>query len=371
GEEVIAFKDKLRTEHAFDAVRMANPIEVYGNEVAPLAAVRAAVASALTRARTISGPELAAELHDDELKELAWDRDLYAKERHREINARETATADPSPFLLVPGSPRATGVVLTHGFLASPAEVRAFGERLAAAGYVTCGVRLKGHGTSPWDLRDRAWRDWLESLERGRRIVAGHCERVVLVGFSTGGALSLVSAIEHPDGVAGAIAICPPLKFRNRNMRFVPLMHGANRIVRWLSSYEGVMPFRANDSEHPDINYRHMPLRGLYELTRLASQLTRSLGELTCPTCIIQADADHVVDPQSAALAHAKISAAWKELHWVPSARHGIVNEDIGETHALALDFLARVDAAQAPREIPAMPPPAAVSAQPDGGLAP
>ncbi|MEQ9060449.1 MAG: alpha/beta fold hydrolase [Gammaproteobacteria bacterium] len=356
GEEMIAFKEKLRAEHAFDAVRLANPIEVYANEAAPLAPVRAAVEHALARARSVTGAELAAELHDDELKELAWDRVLYAKARHQEINARETATADPSPFLLVPATPRAIGVVLTHGFLASPAEVRQFGERLAAAGYVTYGVRLKGHGTSPWDLRDRAWREWLESLERGRRIVAGHCERVVLAGFSTGGALSMLSAIERPQGVAGVIAVCPPLKFRNRNMRFVPLMHGANRIVRWLSSYEGVMPFRANDSEHPDINYRHMPLRGLYELTRLASQLTRTLGELACPTCLIQADADHVVDPQSAAIAHEKIAAGWKELHWIPSARHGILNEDIGETHVRALDFLARVDAAESSPQAAALP---------------
>jgi len=366
GDEVIVLREKLRVEHEFDAVRMANPIEVYGNEVAPLAEVREAVARALTRARSISGAELASELYDDELKELAWDRALFDKERYREINDRETATADPSPFLLVPEKPRAVGVVLTHGFLASPAEVRAFGERLAAAGYVTCGVRLKGHGTSPWDLRDREWHDWLDSLERGRRIVGNLCGRYVLVGFSTGGALSMASAIARPDDVAGVTAICPPLKFRNRNMRFVPLMHGANRIVRWLSSYEGVMPFRANDSEHPDINYRHMPLRGLYELTRLANHLNRSLGSLACPTCLIQADADHVVDPQSAALAYEKLAASWKELHWVPSARHGILNEDIGETHALALDFLARIEAADGASS--ASPAPAAATLQePEG----
>ena len=65
GDEVIVLREKLRVEHEFDAVRMANPIEVYGNEVAPLAEVREAVARALTRARSISGAELASELYDD------------------------------------------------------------------------------------------------------------------------------------------------------------------------------------------------------------------------------------------------------------------------------------------------------------------
>ena len=347
GENTIALADKLVAEHAFDAVRLENPIEVYANEAAPLAAVSKAVGRALARVDGLAGPELGAELFDDEVKALAWDKAAYAKPRHDEINQRETATADPSPFLLVPAQPRRLGVVLTHGFLASPAEVRAFGAKLEAEGYVTVGVRLKGHGTSPWDLRDRSWRDWLASVSRGRRIAAGFVERYVLVGFSTGGNLSLISACDHPAAVAGVVAVCPPLKFRNRNMRFVPLMHGANRIVRWLSSYEGVMPFRPNESEHPHINYRHMPCGPLRaDASRRASQSSVAPGR----------DTD-LSDPGArrpcgrsaeAVIAHERLGAAWKALHWIESARHGILNEDIGETHAFILDFLARVEREEA-----------------------
>lgn len=344
-EDRIRFCAKLADEHDFDAIRRGNPIEVYGNEIAPLVSVARAVDHALARIDALPPGELANELFNDELKALAWDRALYSKDKHRAINELETASTDASPFLLIPGHARRIGVVLVHGFLASPAEVRAFGDKLEAAGYVTVGVRLKGHGTSPWDLRDRSWKDWLHSVERGRRIIAPLVESHALVGFSTGGNLSLLTAAEQPRGVAGVTAICPPLRFRNRNMRFVPLMHGANRIVRWLSSYEGVIPFRPNASEHPHINYLHMPLRGLYELTRLAAYVERVLPELKVPTCIIQADADHVVDPHSASLVYESVHAAAKELHWVRSARHGILNEDIGPTHALVLDFLARLEA--------------------------
>ena len=342
----IRFEDKLAVEHEFDAIRLENPIEVYANEVTPLAAVRTAVEQTLSRIETISAQDLALELFDDERKALAWDRALYTKRRHFDINSRETASADPEPFLLRPTAPRPLGVVLVHGFLASPAEVREFGEKLCAAGYMTCGVRLKGHGTSPWDLRDRSWRDWLRSVTQGRRILEPFTADYALIGFSTGGNLSMLSAIEKPAGVAGVVAVCPPLKFRNRNMRFVPLMHGANRIVRWLSSYEGVMPFRPNESEHPHINYRHMPLRGLYELTRLAANLNPRLAELDRPICLIQSSGDRVVDPHSAQIAHDKIRAAWKELHWVESERHGILHEDVGATHSLVMDFLARLEQA-------------------------
>lgn len=344
-EDKLEFFQKLVQEHEFDAIRLENPIEVYANEVAPLDAVGASVGRAIEHAGELGAEELGYELYDDELKGLAWDRALYNKPRHQEINARETATADPSPFLLVPDSPRPVGVVLVHGFLASPAEVRDFGHKLHHAGYVVVGVRLKGHGTSPWDLRDRSWRDWLEAVDRGRRIARQFTDQHALVGFSTGGSLSLVSAAEDPADVAGLVSISTPIKFRNRNMRFVPLMHGANRIVRWLSSYEGVMPFRPNESEHPLINYRNMPLRGLYELTRVTAHLKRVLGDIRMPACIIQGDQDRVVDPESATIAYNKINASTKELHWVGSERHGILNEDIGATHQLVLDFLDRIDA--------------------------
>ena len=340
--DTLVFKDKLIQEHGFDEIRLENPVEVYANEVEPLAAVGAAVRSALARNTTLTASALALERFDDELKSLAWDKARYDEPAHRAINARETARADARPFLLQTASARALGVVLVHGFLASPAEVRDFGDKLHGAGYPVLGVRLKGHGTSPWDLRARSWQDWLASVTRGIEVMSALTPRVALVGFSTGGSLSLIAASSGATTLAGVVAICAPLKFRNRNLRFVPLMHGANRIVNWLSSYEGMMPFRPNESEHPHINYRNIPLRGLYELTRVANHLGDALDRVHCPVSIIQADADQVVDPESARIAYRKLASRDKELHWVTSARHGILNEDIGATHALVLDFLAR-----------------------------
>ena len=340
----LILKDKLVEEHHFDEIRLENPIEVYVNEVEPLKPVEAAVREALDKAGTMSRRDLAYEFYDDEVKALEWDITLYSKRKHFEINSRETASADPSPFFFVPDNPKRIGVVLVHGFLASPAEVRNFGRQLYDLGYVTYGVRLKGHGTSPWDLRDRSWRDWMESVEKARGIIEAFVDEYAVVGFSTGGSLGLVSTAERPEAIAGTVAICPPIKFRNKNMRFVPLMHGANRIVKWLSTYEGVMPFRPNESEHPLINYRNMPLRGIYELTRLASHLNSVLADIDRPVCIIQADSDRVVDPQSATIAYEKTNSPVKELHWIESNRHGILNEDIGGTRKCVFDFLARLD---------------------------
>ncbi|MBI4696842.1 MAG: alpha/beta fold hydrolase [Gammaproteobacteria bacterium] len=348
-EGTLELREKLRHEHGFDAVRLENPLEVYANEIEPLPAVGAAVRAAWQALPAVRPADWARHAFDDEQRMLSHDRRQFSAAKHHELNASETATADPAPFLFTPEAPRPLGVVLVHGFLATPAEVRPFGEKLAQAGYPVIGVRLKGHGTSPWDLRERSWRDWLASVAAGAEILRPFAERICVVGFSTGGALALAYAAEQPPGLAGVVSICPPLKFRNRNMRFVPLVHGANRFVAWVAQLEGVMPFRPAETEHPLINYQHMPVRGLYELTRMVGHLRKTLPAIRCPVSIVQSSGDPVVDPAGAEEVRAALTVADKTLHWVEARRHGILYEDIGATHALVMEFLARRAAALSP----------------------
>lgn len=338
--DAIEFLEKLKQDHEFDVIRLENPIEVYANEVEPIHEVTDAIAAAWREAPQLSARDLAEFAFADEQIALEWDRRYFSKPKYKDINARETATADPAPFLLKPAVPRPLGILLVHGFLASPAEVRGFAERLLAAGYTVLGVRLRGHGTSPWDLRERSWRDWLKSVTTGYDILRAYCDRICVIGFSTGGALTLAHAATVPAGLAGAVAIATPIKFHNKNMRFVPLVHGANQLVEWFSKYEGVMPFRVNDSEHPHINYRHLPIRGLYELTRMVAHVKKVLPAIACPVLVLQGTGEQVVDPKSATIVYDKLGSRDKQLHWIESKRHGILNEDIGETHAMIFKFL-------------------------------
>ncbi|MFT4561374.1 MAG: esterase/lipase [Gammaproteobacteria bacterium] len=344
GDTEITLLDKLTIDHEFDAVRLENPVEVYANEIEPVVEVDRAVDAALADSGNLTPAELAKLSFDDELVALEWDRMLFDKPQHLEINRRETATADPSPFFLEPENGSGQGVLLIHGFLASPAEVRAMGDRLTGSGYTVLGVRLKGHGTSPWDLRERSWQDWYASVDRGFDTLRGICANVSVLGFSTGGALALLLAARRPTEILSVLSVCAPIKFRNKNLRFVPLMYGANKVVRWLSKYEGVIPFRPNESEHPHINYRNIPIRGLYELTRMVAQLKNELEQVSCPVCIVQSTEDTVVDPVSATIAFKLVNTEEKEIHMIESARHGILNENIGGTHELLIDFLRRID---------------------------
>lgn len=359
--DTLRFLEKLRHTHDFDRVRLENPIAVYANEAAPVPAVTRAVETILNEPP--SPAVLALRLFDDERRDYEQARALYRSPLHAAINDAETATADGGPFLLAPAPRRRLGVLLIHGFLASPAEMRGLGDRLAAQGHIVLGARLAGHGTSPWDLRERTWMEWLDAARRGYRILERLCDEVAIVGFSAGGAIALALAAERPHTLAGVVPVCAPLAFRDRNMVFVPLVHGLNRVMTWWPSFEdGVMPFRPNDSEHPDINYRHMPVRGLYELRRLVAHTLRVLPRVDAPALILQADADPVVDPASARQILRRLGSPHKEMRLIPSDRHGILSDDIGGTQGLIEEFLAtaavqRDNAAPDTASAPGAPP--------------
>jgi|MDTC01.1.fsa_nt_gb esterase/lipase/1-acyl-sn-glycerol-3-phosphate acyltransferase len=334
------FLPKLWEEQAFHEVRLENTVSVYANEVAPVSGACRAVDQAVQSNSAAEKTNLARLLFDDEMRSFRLCRGNYSKPKHAHINDQETATENAEPYLFVPDNAEKTGVVLVHGFLASPAELRAYGESLAGFGYPVIGVRLRGHGTSPWDLRDRNWQEWLGSVRRGYEIISAFAERVCVIGFSTGGALSLRLAAEQPENLAGVATVSVPVKFRNTNLIFVPILHGINKLTQWLSSLEGLMPFRLNESEHPEINYRHIPVRGLFELRQLVDDMKQRLADVTCPVAIFQGTEDQIIDPKSANSILDKISSTDTSLHMIPSKRHGILSEDIGGTQELVTAFL-------------------------------
>ncbi|HSH69342.1 MAG TPA: alpha/beta fold hydrolase, partial [Deferrisomatales bacterium] len=341
--ELYQFLPALRREQEFDEIRIENPVAVYANEAAPIAATGAAVMEALEREADFADADLARLRFDDELRSLTWDRARYDREEHQEVNRDEPATAPPEPFLWLPpgAAPGGIGVLLVHGFTAGPAEMAPLGEALRDAGYPVLGVRLKGHATSPWDLLERDWQSWLASVRRGYRILRLLVPRVAVVGFSGGGDLSLLLAAEHPEGLAGVVAVAAPLKLRDRALSLVPLVHGANWVLDAVGAGKGLKLFHVSVPENPHINYRRMPIRALYELGQLMAEVKKRVVEVTCPALVIQGDEDPTVVPDSAEGLYARLGSEVKELLWVHADRHGLVYRDVGGTHAAVLRFLA------------------------------
>ena len=329
---------KLIDNFHFDEVRTENLISVYANEIAPLHEVTALLDKTCDAIDEVSDQQIADLRYDDQLRALAWDRQQYSKPRHQEINQQQTATLDPEWFFLKSEADDAPAVLLIHGFMATPAEVLPLGKQFHQLGFHALGVRLKGHGTSPWDLRDRDWQDWAASVRRGFDILSAFSDRIHIIGFSTGGLLALNQAAQQPsEKLASVISISAPVGFQNKQMKFVPLLHHANKLVRWVSA-EGLVPFRPNDAENPDINYAHIPIRALYQLQKMIEHFFKHPAVIHCPVTLMQADHDPVVSPDSPDKLLQHIQAPDKQIIWVHSNRHGILYADIDNTRQKVID---------------------------------
>ncbi len=334
------FLTKLCQDHDFDQVRLENPIAVYNNEAAPICAIRDNLLEADKDYQTLTAFQLAAWRLEDEFMGLAFEQQLYNDEQHPKFKQIETATADPSPFFIEPNNPNGFGILLIHGLLASPAELRDYGHYLAEQGFTVLGIRLKGHGTSPFALLHLSFEQWFESVKRGFNILKLHCSKLFIIGFSTGGALALTLAAENHKEIMGLITISVPIEFVDPTFMLVPLLHNTNNLVHWVSSFEGVKPFIENSSEHPGINYHNTPVRALYELRRLVEHMEVLLPDIITPSLLLYADQDPVVSPQSSETVFKKLGTQNKQLYSIKSERHGILMENIGETWSLIDDFL-------------------------------
>ncbi len=333
---------KLLEAQEIDSARLENMIAVYDNEAKPISVVRETMLKAWAESVDVDQQELAAWHFEDECRDLNWEYHAYNKPAFDDINEHETASADPNPFFLDPpdNKDNGVGVLLIHGLLASPAELRDYGEYLVQQGYTVMGVRLKGHGSSPYALKNTTWKDWYHSVVRGYNILKAHCKRIFITGFSTGGALALRLASERYPGIIGTAVVALPIKFISPALMLVPLIHGTNKLVDWVTSYEGIKPFFENPTEHPTINYQHVPVKSLYQLRLLIENLDDFAPLCSVPTFVLQGDKDPVVSVKSAQEIMNKLTCKNKQLKVIESNRHGILMENIGNTWQSIDEFM-------------------------------
>ncbi len=337
------FLPALEEKYDFDEIRIKNFLKVRYNEVRPIPAIQNAIREVLTHFDKLKQPRSWAEmLHDDDLRSHERDHDIFCAKKYDEINRQETKTLPSAPFFFLPTDRESQqiGVLLIHGFTASPAETRPLGEFLASQGFTVYGVRLKGHGTSPCDLDFRTLNQWYRSTLRGWDALQKVCEKIIVVGFSMGGNLALMLAEEKGNAVDGLVTISTPLKIRDKNIFFAGLVHRINQLVGALPYLDGIKRFTRGDPENPEINYQNIPISALREFQHTMERTVEVLPEVYCPALIIQGKEDPTVDPVSAKMIYEGIASREKRLVMVEADRHVIILDKGSTVHREVLQFL-------------------------------
>lgn len=213
-----------------------------------------------------------------------------------------------------------TGCLLLHGFTGSPFEMRYLAESLNKSGFTVSAPLLPGHGTSPRDLKKARWPDWWEEAKKALFELKKKCKRVIVSGFSMGGALSLHLAAHYE--VSGIIALAPGLYLKHK---LSPLSHILYPVYPYYSKKRQGIDMRGDETI---LTYSKIPTRSISELLKFFGHLKFDLKDVYAPLLIIHARQDHVIDGKSANEIYKSVSSKNKRILELQESYH-IITLDI------------------------------------------
>jgi len=298
GKTFIKDASKFSSPYDFHRARIDNPVEVMANAVEPLSELQNKVGRLAILPGFWIKRKVARRLMDQAVREYKKDYETFYIEG-------ESKPIDVGMPFLVKGRSKNLGVVLSHGYMAAPQEVKELADYLGRLGLWVYVPRLKGHGTSPDDLATRTYQDWIASVDQGYAIISSICKRVVAGGFSTGAGLALDLAA---------------------------------RVKRQVGAKK---EFVENNPENPHINYLRNPISGVVELERLMDNLEARLPGLNVPALVVQSKGDPVVDPRGSRKIFDLIGSTDKQYVLFNFERHGILlGEGAQRVHKTIGQFL-------------------------------
>jgi carboxylesterase len=245
--------------------------------------------------------------------------------------------------------------LLIHGFVGSRKDFADLGDRLADAGFFVHMTRLPGHGTTPRDFADVTPDEILTAAQLALYPLLLRFDRVYLVGFSMGGAVSTILASEPPSPLSGLVLVAPYYKVTYYWYYLLPPM-------TWNAVASPVMPYvikgdrfvRVNRREAvPHIfSYRAVPTSGAKTLEALGKRARQpeTLAAVSAPVLMLQAEGDEAASPAAGKAAFERLGSTEKSLRLFDdrSNHHLLWDYDAEAAKDEILNFLIDLEARHA-----------------------
>jgi esterase/lipase len=154
------------------------------------------------------------------------------------------------------------------------------------------------------------------------------CEKIIMIGFSMGGLLTLLSASKkiNDSKLSAIISINSALKLNNFASKFAKGFKMYNDILENFNIHKAQLEYIDDQPENPDINYSRNYISAIVQLEKVMEECQKNLSLITCPTLVIQADNDPVVNPISGQNIYNKINSRHKVLSMLEFKNHVIIH---------------------------------------------
>lgn len=215
------------------------------------------------------------------------------------INANQVIEAN-CPFELYPDQPIQLGkklkygALLIHGLLDSPFSLRDIGKQFQANGILSRAILLPGHGTTPSDLLNISYHDWIQAVRYGVESLRNEVDEIFLVGYSTGATLSIYQALQDIK-VAGVILLSPAIRIRAP----VDIVVDWHYFMRWTSKNKEW--FYVED-EDDYAKYCSIPFNAVAQVSKLTGVIheLRQQHSLILPMMMVLSREDETISSSRA-----------------------------------------------------------------------
>jgi carboxylesterase len=214
--------------------------------------------------------------------------------------------AEHQPFLWETDGP---AVLLIHGFMGTPAQMRPLGEAFRQSGWSVQGLLLPGFGPELDTLFEQNLQDWKGSAESALLTLPARRRPVVLVGYSMGAAVALNIAAEH--SVDGLILLAPFWRIGTPVQRLIwqvakrmfrrpkPFKRANLADPRLREFFEGLLPELdlSDPATKSAIRQLRIPTTFVDQVFSLGKAAGKAAASVTSPTLIVQGMDDEAAKP--------------------------------------------------------------------------
>jgi carboxylesterase len=188
-------------------------------------------------------------------------------------------------------------------------------------------------------MMDTRWADWSRDAENALNELRKRCSKIVVIGLSMGGALTLWLASRHAD-LSGIVCINPATKSSASKLA------GARLAVK---TGKKSLPAIGSDISDPAVkesSYDATPLAAAVSLfAEGLKPLSKKYGSIKVPMLLFTATNDHVVNPKESEFLASKYAGSIERV--ILERSFHVATQDVEKetVNAKALEFAKRVTA--------------------------
>ena len=204
------------------------------------------------------------------------------------------------------------GVLLLHGLAGSRKDVEPLKKHLEKSGFIVSMPVLAGHESTRAALSKSKYTEWLQTAEDAAHELVARCDKLILIGFSMGGLVSVNLCCKMD--IAKLVLINTPIYYWDIN-RIVKNLAGD--FAKYCKIY-----FTASAKK---------PILTLLEFLKLLKKTKPLLSCVNCPVLVIQTLDDDTVNAKSADYIFQKIKGE-KTIKKYKTGGHVLFETDIAST---------------------------------------